>query len=193
MLNEKIFGILSVAFCVAQYTPYIATILTGKTKPHVFSWIIWTITEATAFTAQITHGAGPGAWAAGFNAIGSLTIVCLSLRSGEKNITRSDWLSFMIALVAIAMWYFTKNPLGTLILNILIDIAACYPTLRKAYHKPYEENVTSYAMATLRSFTSLFAMETFSLITAIYPVALTVINGVMVFMFVWRRHALKKP
>src|SRR3989338_2251804 len=59
------FGLVGVVLSLAGYFPYLKGILSGKIKPHVFSWLIWVITTGIAFLGQIYGNAGAGAWVTG--------------------------------------------------------------------------------------------------------------------------------
>ena len=60
MLSKPLIGGISVLIGFIGYVPYLRDTFIGKTKPHVFSWIIWAILEYTAFGIQIKEGAGAG-------------------------------------------------------------------------------------------------------------------------------------
>ncbi len=61
MLDFKpILAIFTVILTFVGYVPYIRDILKGKTKPHVYSWFVWTLTSAITYGLQIEGGAGVG-------------------------------------------------------------------------------------------------------------------------------------
>ncbi|PZO85412.1 MAG: hypothetical protein DI626_07485 [Micavibrio aeruginosavorus] len=184
-------GAIAIGIGIISYIPYLLTILKGRTKPHAFSWLIWGILTAIAFAAQITGGGGVGAWVTGFTAATSLIIVALALFKGEKNVTKSDWLTFVTALLAIPLWYFTKNPLNAVILITIIDALAFYPTFRKSWHRPYEENAFTFTLSGIKFIFATLALETLNITTSLYPLSLVFMNGVFVIMILWRRKALK--
>lgn len=159
----------------------------------MFSWIIWAIVNGVAFIGPYNRGAGAGSWVAGFTALLCVTIAVLCVFYGEKRIVKSDWLAFIVALATIPLWYFTHDPLGALILAILIDVAGCYPTVRKSYINPYEENVFTWSISGMRSLVSFFAIEQYSLVTMIFPLAMLFTNGGIALLLVWRRFMIKKP
>lgn len=51
----------------AAFAPYIRAIMRGETKSHIFSWFIWGAGTIVIFAAQISDGAGVGAWPTGFS------------------------------------------------------------------------------------------------------------------------------
>lgn len=60
--TKEIFAILSLIIGVSANIPYALGIFKGYTKPHLFSWIIWTVVCSTGTAIQIIEGAGSGAW-----------------------------------------------------------------------------------------------------------------------------------
>jgi predicted small integral membrane protein len=53
---------LAVVLTFVAFVPYIRSILADRTKPHVFSWVIWGITTMIVFFAQLEVKSGMGAW-----------------------------------------------------------------------------------------------------------------------------------
>lgn len=192
MLDKEFFGWVSLAIALAGYLPYFWSIFKGKTRPHIFSWLIWGMLTAIAFMAQWSDHAGPGAWVTGVTAGFCFLIALLSWRHGEKNICRTDWFSFMSALAAIFLWTITKNPLGAVILVTVTDMLGFYPTFRKSYSKPHEELAWHYFLASFKFIVAFFAFENFTVVTVLYPLSLVIMNGSFVVMLVWRRHHIRK-
>ena len=89
-MNKEIFGYLSLIFALMSYAPYMWSTWKGKTRPHVFTWVIWTLLMTIGTAGQYAGGAGPGAWSTTFTAISCFTIAILAVRQGDKNITRHD-------------------------------------------------------------------------------------------------------
>lgn len=192
MATKEIFGFISLILVVVGYVPYVWTIFRKQTKPHVFSWVIWGTVSAIVYCAQYSVHAGPGAWASGLTALGCFLIAALALPYGEKKITFSDWLSFCGALIAIPIWIATHDPTGSVILVTLIDVTAYYPTFRKSYFKPYEENIVMYIATVLKYGCALAALENHSLAAVLAPVFIIVVETSFVVMVLYKRRNLSK-
>ena len=190
--SQEIFGVISVVISFSATVFYVVSIFRGQTKPHLFTWIVWTILPAIGFFAQRHDDAGAGSWASGLTAIDCFFITLLALKYGEKHFTRSDKIAFAASLSAIIPWVLTKDPLGSVILISLIDLVAFYPTFRKSWAKPREENLTTYAVASAMMVFSLLAMEAFTVTTLLYPAAFASGNLVFVVFCLWRRRVLKE-
>lgn len=188
----EFFGLISFIIGVAGYAVYIRSILRGQTKPHIYTHLIWGIVTGIAFCAQLYDDAGPGSWAMGFSAFACLSQAALAVKYGEKNITRSDQAALATSLLAIVLWVATDNPLWSVILVSIIDAIAFYPTFRKSWNKPWEENLTAYNIASLKFGLSLIAITNFTFITTLYAITVIVLNSVFALMCLWRRQTLHR-
>lgn len=178
---------IGIAIGFISYASYFKGIFQGKTKPHVFSWFVWAIINWTAFFAQFVSGGGAGAWITATNAFLCTFVAIIALFHGEKNITKSDWVSLIGALAGITGWVLTKNPLTAVILVSLADCFAIFPTFRKAYLKPYEENAFAFGIDLVKFILELIALKTFSLTTALFPVTILINDTLLVSMILIRR------
>jgi hypothetical protein len=188
---HQIFGLTS--FCIGLWgtSVYLLSIFRGQTKPHVYTHLVWGIISAIAFFAQVYDNAGPGAWAIGLTAAACLFQSGLALKYGEKNITVTDKIALGTSFIAIAAWVITKDPLLSVVLASLIDVVAFYPTFRKSWLKPWEENLTAYNIANVKLALSIIAISHFSMTTVFYPAFCFAVNALFVAGCLWRRQALK--
>lgn len=178
---------LTLILLLGSYVPYIKGILQGRLKPHMFSWVIWGLINSIAFAIQVSEQAGWGSVVMGLAAVLCLATAALSLTHGERNITRSDWISFISALAAILLWWATKDPFYSVILITLIELLGFYPTFRKSLQKPFEENISIYLFSAIRCVLSIFVLDIVNFNTAFYPAATCAINLVFVAMLAYRR------
>lgn len=188
MVYQVILGALAVLIGFVGYGFYIQGILAGKVKPHAFSWLVWGILTAVGFFAQIVGGGGPGTWVTGFTAAMSFVFFIVGLGSSSRAlITRSDWIFFIGALLAIPPWYLTGNPLWSVIIITVIDAIAYIPTFRKAYQDPDTESLRHSSLQCLKFIFGIIALKSFSLVTMLYPASLVLANGAFVAMLALRR------
>src|SRR4051794_15323690 len=111
MSANEILGALATILGLISCGIYLWQVFRRTIRPHIFSWIIWSLLAFIGFTAQRVAHAGPGSWTTGFSAFGCFMVAALGLFYGEKSITRSDWTCFIFALFAIPAWIATHNPL----------------------------------------------------------------------------------
>jgi len=55
-------GIIGSAVSLLAAIPYGYAIYRRTTRPHLFSWLIWSVVTAIAAAGQFVAGAGPSAW-----------------------------------------------------------------------------------------------------------------------------------
>ncbi len=183
----EILGALSILIGIVGEAYYLRSIFRGHTKPHMYTWLIWSILCTIGCLAQLTEDQGPGTWALIFTSTFSWLNTGLCFKYGEKEITKSDKIALFFSLFAIVPWIMTKNPLGSVILISIIDIVGFYPTVRKTWKKPYEENLLSYYLANAKLFLAVLALERFTLVTALYPLVIVVTNFAFLAMAHWKR------
>ena len=112
-------GVIAVCLGLTAYLIYINSTLKSKTKPHAFSWLLWTLTTAVVFTAQVLKGGGAGSWSTGFTCIVCFIIGIISLFKYDKAYSLSDILFISVALLALVPWFFTKDPTTSVVLIAL--------------------------------------------------------------------------
>lgn len=191
MMIQQITGGLAVALSASGNIYYLRQVLLRRTKPHFFSWLIWGLLGFIGGAAQIAGGAGPGAWV-----VISAGCFCLLIAAagffihGERHITRGDWVALLFALTAIPVWLVTQEPLFAAVIATLIDLSGFYPTLRKSWHAPHDENAAAFAVYTLTMFLSVISAQTVSATTVLYPAAISAANACVVIILLSRRRTL---
>ncbi len=184
------FGVASGILAVISFIPYLLDVLRGKTKPHSYTWLIWSIIQTTGTIAIFLNNGG---WGALNLAVGSLLCVlifALSLKYGTKNITRFDTALLIGALLAIAVWIFTKNALYSVILVSVIDFTGYLPTARKGYEEPHTETISLYVMNAMTDILGLLALSTYSATTVLYLATLLFANSSLVALLTLRRRQI---
>ncbi|HNQ91619.1 MAG TPA: hypothetical protein PKI93_01670 [Alphaproteobacteria bacterium] len=188
---QEIIGIVSAVLASATLVLYIFTIFKGQTKPHLFTWLIWSILCSIAFVAQITENAGAGSWSIGSIALFCWIITLTSLKSGENTHTTSDKIILFAALLSIVPWLMIKDPVISVIAVSLINVSAFIPTFRKTYSSPMTENLTSYTVTVIALGLSFFALDNINITTSLYPATIAISDTIFIAFCLWRRHAIK--
>lgn len=186
-------GVIATVMALVSYVPYIRDMVSGRTKPHAFTWLVWATLTAIAFAGQTADNAGPGSWVTGFTALVSFGIFAVALRHGEKEIVPLDWISLAAAGLGLVLWALTDQPLLAVVLITVIDALGFVPTFRKSYSRPFEETAVTYAISGLKFVVAILALENLSLVTWLYPASLVLMNGLFVGMVLTRRRQLSAP
>lgn len=176
---KELLGLISVLLYLIGCIPYIVDTIRKKTKPHIYTWLIWSIVTTLAFLGQYVKGGGAGSWSTGVAGLMAIVITLLSLKNGTKDITLSDKLFFLGALLAIIPWYVTKDPTLSIFIVIILDACALIPTIRKTYRAPKSETFTTYLFNFIRQPLSIAALRTYNIATLLYPIYLFIANFTM--------------
>ena len=104
------FGILSLIGSIVCFVPYIIDIFKKKTKPHIYTWLIWTIIQTIGVITQIRDGAGYGSLGLAVGTIFVFFIFLLSIKHGTKNISNFDALCLILAAITLLIYVGIKIP-----------------------------------------------------------------------------------
>jgi hypothetical protein len=189
---KEIFWIISVALTFLWYYFYIKDIYFWKNRPHFFSWFIWWIITLFIYLIQISWNSWAGSWMVLFTTIITLIIAVISIFKWTKDITISDWISLLLWIIAISIWFFITWKIFSLVLLVLIDIFWYYPTFRKSFKNPFEENYMLYLLSIPKFWLAILALNEINLITSLYLFANFIILIFLVILIILRRKQLSK-
>lgn len=190
-MHKELLSTIAIALTILAFFPYIRSILQGKTKPHVFSWVIWGCTTFIVCLAQLADNGGVGAWPIGVSGIITLYVAFLAtIKKSDRSITRIDWLFFILAMTSLPLWYLTSDPLWAVVTLTTADVLGFGPTFRKAYHHPFEEQLLFFVLLTIRNLISISALEHYSPTTVLFPAVIAVTCLIFILMVIYRRRML---
>ena len=173
MITIKIsIGIVASIIGGLSFIPYFRDIFLNKTKPHMYTWLIWSLLQGTSVFIMLFSGAGIGVLPFVVGTILCGCIFILSFKYGTKNITLFDTICLIGALVALIFYIFLHNPVLSIILVCLIDFIGFIPTFRKSYIEPETETASTYIISAFSSALAIGALFNYSLITILYPATL---------------------
>lgn len=189
---KLILAVVAVVLAAVGSLPYFRDVWRGRTRPHIFTWLVWTVLTGIGFAAQITGGGGPGAWATGVSALFCFLTFLAALRYGEREIVLADWLSLLGSALAGVGWLLTSGPLLAVILISITDALGFFPTFRKSWSKPEQETALTWVVASLKFPIAIMALDRLDLVTVLYPATVTTLNILFVVMVVARRKTLRE-
>ena len=172
---------------------YIKEMLKGKVKPNRISWLMWSVAPLIATAAAISEGvtlAVIPVFAAG---LGPLIVLVVSLfkKDAYWKITKLDYGCGILSLLALILWYITKDPIVAIIFSIASDGLASIPTLLKSWKHPETEDSIAYFTGLLSACTSFAAVSgEWSFATIAYPVYLIIATGLTT-IFIERKRISK--
>lgn len=192
-MNIKIvFTILSTIIGIIAFFPYLKDIFSFKTKPHVYTWLIWSITQATAVLGVWYGGGGWGTLSLLVFTILSFSIFLFSIKYGTKDITKIDTIILVIALFAILVWWQLNKPIISILIITIADVLGYIPSFRKSYKDPWSETLISWAGFVLSNIFAVLALREYNLLTTIYLVIIMLSSAsLFLFCFIRRRFVPK--
>ena len=191
MPYKEILSAVAIALTLVAFVPYIRTIISGTTKPHVFSWVIWGATTFVVFLAQLKGKGGVGAWPIGVS--GSITIFVAFLayvKRADITITKTDWLFFTSAMSSLPLWYLTSDPVWAVVVLTTVDVLGFGPTVRKAYSFPHSESLLFFSLFAARNLLVIMALENYSVTTVLFPAVIAAACMLLMAMVTYRRRAI---
>lgn len=191
MSNLKtIIGIIAIILTLASYARYIRDVVSKKTRPHVYSWFLWSFITMIAFFLQFSGKAGFGALVTLTVSLLTITIFLLSFfQGGKRDIVLADKIFFGLTLVALGAWLLAKQPVVSTVLITIVDLMTFLPTVRKSWANPFSETLSFYVINTFRFALTFFAIERYTLVTSLYPTTWLFVNGLFALMLFLRRKA----
>jgi hypothetical protein len=184
---KQLVSVIAVALTFIAYIPYYRDILRGKTHPHIYSWSLWGLLTVLIVALQIKGGAGAATYVTGAAGLLCFGVIILGYKHGKRDITTSDTVVAILALIAIAFWLFAKQPVTSIVLVVIADVLAFVPTVRKSWSKPHSETLSLYITNTLRFALALFAVKQYTILSALWLAVWVVANGLFSVMLIVRR------
>lgn len=193
MIDFKIvMSVVVTALTFIGYAPYIRDVIKDKTKPHSFTWLVWSFATGITFALQISNGAGLGALATLSATVICFSIFILGLIKKNVDIVYFDIVFLILSFVALFFWLVVKQPVLSIILIVMVDVLGFLPTVRKSWNAPHTETLFSYQLSTIRQLLAIFALQQYSIITWLSPLVWFFVNLLFFTMLIVRRKCLSK-
>ena len=172
------FVVFSVAIRLIGGSQYVWAIIKGKARPNPVTWLLWGLTPAIAFIAQIQGGfTGQSAVLLAL-ATSPLVIfgVTVARHSIKEHLTPFAITCGVIALIGIVLWRITSLPELAIIFSIIADIFATLPTLLKTYKDRTSEYAVPYILSMLSMIITLLTIHDWAFTIYAFPLYMLGIN-----------------
>ena len=156
---KYIFWIIAIILMIPSQFFYIRSIIQGKTKPHIYSKIIFFIIMWLWFIIQYKNWWWFGSIILWIGALLEFITFLLALKYWRSDITKFDTYILFLALICIPVYLYSNNAYFILFLIILIDILWMIPTIRKTISSPYSEDLISWNISTIKHIFSIIALS----------------------------------
>jgi hypothetical protein len=177
---------------VVGYVPYVWDILNGTARPDRASWFIWSLQYVLLFWTQVSGHAASVLWLPGLQLLGVLVVAALSVRYGMGVFDKRTALLLAGVVVALGLWYVTKNATVALCISLSIEAVGVALTAYKAFKDPASETLTMWSCVAVGALLDTVAIARgASAALYVYPVALAVMNMSVVFAQLLGRRKLQ--
>jgi hypothetical protein len=183
---KELIGFVTVIIALVIYALYYRSVFQGKTKPHLYTYLIGSIVSGIAFTGSFISGGAAGAWGTGISGLLAFGVFLLALKYGTKDVKKIDAFCLAAAFIALIPWVLTKNPTISVILIAFVDSASILPTMRKSWNDPGSEPGILWGINALKHGLAIFAVSSVSIATVFYPLAMVFMNGLLALEIAFR-------
>jgi hypothetical protein len=173
------FALLAGLLAVACTVPYVRDTLLGTTVPHRGSWLIWSVLEVVAISAQLADGARWSLVPLVAQALGTCLVFGLSVRLGSGGLTRVDLGLLAVAGLGVAGWLSVDVPTVATACVIAADLVAALMMAPKAWRDPHSETLSTYVLASASGALAAAAVGTLSGPLLAYPVYFVIVNAAL--------------
>lgn len=167
---HTIVGTIATLTTFILVVPYVKSVLQDSTKPNPVSWFGWALLYAIAAAAQASKGID---WSLAISVSGMITtstVFIIALKTGRVMWTSADRFCIAMAILAIVMWAFTKEPLTALVLGLFADLAVSIPTIYKTYLEPATEPWKLWVVYTIAVALDIVATRNLTIYNLLAPI-----------------------
>lgn len=160
MLPEKII-LLAVLINLIGYFFLIRDIFSGKTKPNLVSWFIWSLAPFIGVFFQIKAGASFSTITVFLGGLISLVVVIFSLFKKEAywKLNSFDLICGFIAIFSLFLYVVTHDLNISILFAIFSDALAYLPTIKKSWFFPTSETGIVYITGVIAAIIVLFTIK----------------------------------
>lgn len=157
---------------------YVKDTIKWDTKPNKVTWLMWSIAPLIATFAAISDWVTLAVLPVFMCWFWPFLIFLSSFVNSKSywEIEKGDYICWLFSLIALVLWWITKEPLLAIIFAIISDFTAAIPTLIKAYKEPDTESWISYLYWLAWVIFWAFAITSFKLSEFIFQLYLFIIT-----------------
>ncbi len=150
---------------------YVLGTLQGKIKPNKVTFFIWSIAPFITFLAQVSQHVG-------FQALMTLSVSMFPLsvfiasffnKRAYWRLNIRDLTCGLLAMIGLVLWYVTKVGNVAIILSLISEGLATFPTGIKAYYHPRTEQAWPWLASTISGVLTLITITTWNFANYAFP------------------------
>jgi hypothetical protein len=186
-----VFGVLAALVGVADTIPYIRDTLSGATRPHRGTWLIWSSLTVVVCLSQWADGASWSLLMSATQTLLTTLIFLLAIRRGEGGVSAGEMAMIAIAGSGVIGWIVADEPIVATTCVVAADLVGAALMVPKTYRDPDSETLSTFALASLSGALAAGAVGVPQASLLLYPVYFTVVNGALAGLIHHRRRRLR--
>jgi hypothetical protein len=157
---------------------YVRSMFKGGAKPNRVSWFMWSIAPFIATAAAVSNGVGWAALPVFMSGLSPFIIFAASFISKKAQwaLSSFDYACGVLSVLALVLWYVTKDPNVAIVFAMASDGLASIPTLTKAWNHPETEIAWPFIVGVFNAATSFSAITVWTFAAYAFPAYLIIIN-----------------
>lgn len=183
-------SLLSGLLFIVGFVPYSIEILQKKTLPSKATWIIWISLDVITMAGMIAKHA------VNFQIIGCVTggtiVMLLSIKYGVPGWTKLDKLCLSGAVLGLALWAISRNPMVGMATSLSVTFLGSFPTFVSAWEDYHRESRLSWTIFFLSCCLAVLAIPKFDMANATQPLTFFAIESTMMVILFVRPWLCKK-
>lgn len=172
---------------------YMLSMSRGEAKPNRVTWFLWALAPLIGFSAALWEGARWSAIPILTAGLGPLFIFGYSffVKSAFWKLKHLDYMCGTLSLLALILWFFTKNGSYAIFLMIITDALAAVPTYIKAWKYPETESDATFYGALLSSSAALLSVRDWRFAEFGFPLYLVLMCVTYIAIYRYGRYRIR--
>ncbi|HEY1041249.1 MAG TPA: hypothetical protein VGE63_00795 [Candidatus Paceibacterota bacterium] len=193
-MEKNTLGIIAGCIALSAFVPFTYAILKGPAKPSIVTWGTWVVVNILLLKSYHDNGAYSTLWMPKAFLLGDIIICILSIRFGERKISRIDKAVIAVTILNIAGIIFYKYDKEVVLMLSVIALAiGGVPTMIKSWKRPYNEDKWVWSIFGLGAILNLVAVEDWSHWQIFAHPLYAVCVDVTIAIILWLRSGVKRP
>jgi hypothetical protein len=179
---EYVVIVAAIASLLAAFV-YIRSMFKGGTKPNRVTWFMWSIAPFIATAASVSNGVSWAVIPVFMSGLSPFLILTASFlhKKAYWRLSSFDYLCGIFSILALFLWYLTREPNLAIIFAIISDATAAVPTFSKTWRNPETESAWPFIVGIFSPLTSFIVAKTWAFSELAFPIYLVTINILLVF------------
>jgi hypothetical protein len=188
-----VLGVLAGGAGIADTIPYVRDTLSGATRPHRGTWLIWGALAVVVCLSQYADGASWSLVMAAVQAVLTSLIFVLSIRRGEGGLSATEVVMIAVAGVGVIGWVVADEPLVATACVVAADLIGAAMMIPKTYRDPESETLITFVLASIGGALAAGAVGAVDVSLLLYPVYYCLVNGALALVILCRRADTRSP